>query len=213
VAQTVQREITATMQEVQSKELRLESPAELVNRLVAALILDTDAFIGQLAGDVVALEQHVLSGTRDEPEGFLESMFLLRQKLLAVQAMAEQNGAVMARAIDLTSAFLSAKDQAFLDDLKERYGRTQDLAAAQQSLLQGAIDLYQTRITTRMNVAMERLALLTAGALPVTVVASIYGMNLIVNQHTQLEALAITLTIMAVISGGMLWWAKRLGWW
>ena len=188
------------------------SPAELVHRVVAAFIFAIDLFIGELARDVAALEQRVMSGARDRPEQLLEEMFLVRQKLIAIKAMADQNGGVMARAVGL-AGFLPAADKAALEDLKERYDRTGALCDAQQSLLQGAIDLYETRTTTRMNVAMERLALLTAGALPVTIVASIYGMNLIVNQNTQLIALAITLAIMAVISAGMLWWAKRQGWW
>ena len=196
----------------QAKEDLPSSPSELVHRVVAAFIFAVDLFIGELARDVAALEQRVMSGGRDHPEELLGAMFLVRQKLIAIKAMADQNSGVMARAVGLAS-FLPAADKAALEDLKERYDRTGALCDAQQSLLQGAIDLYETRTTTRMNVAMERLALLTAGALPVTIVASIYGMNLIVNQHTQPIALAITLAIMAVISSGMLWWAKRQGWW
>ena len=79
--------------------------------------------------------------------------------------------------------------------------------------MQGIIDFYQARTTTRMNVAMERLALIAAVLLPVTAIASIYGMNLIVEERSDLFQLGLVLGIMAIVTGGMLAWSKRLGWW
>ena len=58
-----------------------------------------------------------------------------------------------------------------------------------------------------------RHKLLTAVALPVTALASIYGMNLIVNDQAQHAALAVVLILMGIVSALMLWWAKRQGWW
>jgi Mg2+ and Co2+ transporter CorA len=64
-----------------------------------------------------------------------------------------------------------------------------------------------------MNVAMERLALIAAVLLPVTAIASIYGMNLIVGDRTDIVQLALVLVVMAIVAGGMLLWSKRMGWW
>ena len=40
-------------------------------------------------------------------------------------------------------------------------------------------------MATRLTVAVERLAVLAAVTLPITAVASVYGMNVIVHQDTQ----------------------------
>jgi Mg2+ and Co2+ transporter CorA len=64
-----------------------------------------------------------------------------------------------------------------------------------------------------MNVAMERLALVTALVLPVTAVASIYGMNVIVSDRTDVWALSEALIVMAGMTAGMLAWARHQGWW
>ena len=63
------------------------------------------------------------------------------------------------------------------------------------------------------DIAMERLALLTALLLPVTAVASIYGMNIIVSEHTHLVHLVVVLVVLLVIMMLMLQWTKRQGWW
>jgi magnesium transporter len=64
-----------------------------------------------------------------------------------------------------------------------------------------------------MTVAMERLAVIAAVTLPITAIASVYGMNVIVNDHTHYVELVILLLVMAAISLTLLRWAKRQGWW
>jgi Mg2+ and Co2+ transporter CorA len=64
-----------------------------------------------------------------------------------------------------------------------------------------------------MMIAMERLAVLAAVTLPITAIASVYGMNVIVNAQTHYIQLIIVLIIMAGISGVLLRWTKKQGWW
>jgi magnesium transporter len=79
--------------------------------------------------------------------------------------------------------------------------------------LAGVIDYYQTRTGTKMMVAMERLAVLAAVTLPVTAVASIVGMNVIVNDATNVPQLIVVFALMLTISLVLLRWTKRQGWW
>jgi Mg2+ and Co2+ transporter CorA len=64
-----------------------------------------------------------------------------------------------------------------------------------------------------MTVAMERLAVIAAVTLPVTAIASVIGMNLVVNDRTQWVWLVVVLAVMLAISAQLLWWARRQGWW
>ena len=71
----------------------------------------------------------------------------------------------------------------------------------------------ETKVNTKMTVAMERLAVIAAVTLPVTALASVYGMNVIVNESTNVTQLLLVLLTMLTISGLLLTWAKRQGWW
>jgi Mg2+ and Co2+ transporter CorA len=75
------------------------------------------------------------------------------------------------------------------------------------------IELYQTKVNTKMTVAMERLAVIAAVTLPVTAIASVYGMNVIVNEQTHVSQLVVVLTVMAMISAWLLRWTHKQGWW
>jgi Mg2+ and Co2+ transporter CorA len=64
-----------------------------------------------------------------------------------------------------------------------------------------------------MTIAAERLAVIAAVTLPITALSSIYGMNVIVNEHTHLGQLAVILVVMLTMSLILLRWAKHQGWW
>jgi magnesium transporter len=109
--------------------------------------------------------------------------------------------------------FAPAEARPFMDDLMDQFARVRSLCEDEQDFLQGVVEFYQTKLTTRINVAMERLALIAALLLPVSAVSGIYGMNLIVNQQTQPRALAMVLALMLGVILAMLVWAKRHHWW
>ena len=60
-----------------------------------------------------------------------------------------------------------------------------------------------------MTLAMERLAVIAAITLPITAIASVYGMNVIANDRTHVPHLIIVVLVMAGISLWLLRWARR----
>jgi Mg2+ and Co2+ transporters len=64
-----------------------------------------------------------------------------------------------------------------------------------------------------MMIATERLAVLAAVTLPITAIASVYGMNVIVNPKTEPIQLTSSSWSWLAISLYLLRWTKRLGWW
>ena len=87
------------------------------------------------------------------------------------------------------------------------------MADGQRGYLQGVIEFYQTRTSTKMTIAAERLAVIAAVTLPITALSSVLGMNVIVSDETLVGPLALLLAIMLVMSGVLLEWTRRKGWW
>lgn len=108
---------------------------------------------------------------------------------------------------------LGTGSKSLVDDAIDQFERVRTMALTQSDYLEGVITLYQTRANTKMTIAAERLAVIAAVTLPVTVVSSVLGMNIIVNSATNFLAVAIVLTLMAALSGWLLYWCKRQGWW
>ena len=98
-------------------------------------------------------------------------------------------------------------------DLLDQYERVARISQRQLEFLMGVTEFHRARTDTKMTLAAERLAVIAAVTLPVTAVSSVVGMNVIVNASTHWVVLIILLALMLTMSGVVLRWTKRLGWW
>jgi magnesium transporter len=206
------RETSQVLRRIIEGRLRPATPFELSYWIIAAVADRQGTYLSALASKVARLEEGVRSDDDRNPIRLLEAMFLIRHELLTLRTMAGQSREVYERMSAMTR-MIPAEAPPLIGDLINRFERVTHLADGEMAYMQGVIDFYQARTSTRMNIAMERLALIAAVVLPVTAIASVYGMNLIVGQRTDVVQLAIVLAFMILVTGGMLAWTKRMGWW
>jgi Mg2+ and Co2+ transporter CorA len=207
----VMRESRHVVDRLRAGRLHVDTPFELSYALVSAVAHRQSEELGRLASKIAGLEQRVREDIGD-PIHVLEEMFLVRHELLTIRTMAAESSEVYARMSALTR-MIPQEAPPLIRDLIDRFERISHMCDGEKEFVQGVIDFYQARTTTRMNVAMERLALIAAVLLPVTAIASIYGMNIIVGERTDVPQLGLVLTVMGLVVVGMLAWSKRLGWW
>ncbi len=188
------------------------SPAELSYAIVSAVARRQGAAVRSVANRIPALELRVMKSDFQRPEELLEELFLLRHELLVARTMAAQCHDIYARLASLERV-TTEETRRFAADLAEQFERTRSVADGESQFLLGVIELYQTRVTTKMTLAMERLAVIAAITLPVTAIASVYGMNVIANDRTHVVHLVIVVLVMVAISLWLLRWARRQGWW
>ena len=206
-------EETRTVRErIEAGRFRPKSPSELSYAIGSAVARRQSAAVKSVAGRLPALEMRVMGSDFHQPEELLEELFLLRHELLISRTQAGQAHEIYGRLASL-ERFASDESRRHARDLSEQFDRVRSLADGESHFLFGVIELYQTRVTTKMTVAMERLAVIAAVTLPITAIASIYGMNVIVNGETHWGQLVMVLILMAVMSGTLLRWARRQGWW
>jgi magnesium transporter len=204
---------TATARErLDSGRFRPSSPSALAHGILGALSREIRDDIGTIASRVAELERHVMADDLRRPEELLEQMFLLRHELVTVRTMASNAHEIFERMSTVVGT-PELDDRALLSDLSDRFSRLRTIGDGERDFLAGVIDYYQTRTGTKMMVAMERLAVLAAVTLPVTAVASVIGMNVIVNEATNVPQLSAVLALMVTISLLLLRWTKRQGWW
>ena len=205
-------ETRAALQRIEAGRFCPATPAELSYAVTSAVARRQRALVGDVAEKLPGLEQHVMASQLKDPEELLERMFLIRHELITARTMAAQSHDVQAR-IGTLDRFVPEPSRALARDLAEQFDRVRSVADGEAQFLFGVIELYQTKVNTKMTVAMERLAVIAAVTLPVTAIASVYGMNVIVNERTHVSQLAVVLVAMLLISGLLLRWARRQGWW
>ena len=205
-------ETDAVLARIGSLRFLPTSPAEASYAIGSAIARRQRALIGAVAEALPELEQQVMSSQFREPEALLERLFLIRHELTTGRTMAAQSYDVYARLSSL-ERFVPDVDRGFARDLADQFDRVRSIGDGEALFLHGVIELYQTRVNTKMTVAMERLAVIAAVTLPITAIASVYGMNVIVNAHTHVVQLVVVLLVMLAMSAQLLRWARRQGWW
>jgi Mg2+ and Co2+ transporter CorA len=207
------RETNAVRRRIQEGRLHPADGFELSYAIVSALCRHQEAFVETQTRAVWDLERRVTGGHLGNPEKFLDEMFRTRHGLVVVRTMAALSREIYGRLAAIQRTCVPEEARPLLDDVVDQFSRVHAIADGQKEYLQGVIDFYRTRSDTKMTVAAERLAVIAVITLPITALSSVYGMNIIVNEHTHVAQLVGVLIVMAVMSGLLLGWAKRQGWW
>jgi magnesium transporter len=206
------RETGAVLKRIQAGRLRPASSFELSHAIVSAMTRHQEGFVAILALEVGLLEQRVMGDDDDDPERFLEELFRARHGLIAVRTMAALSREIYGR-MGMLARFVPDGGEPLVADIIDQFGRVKGMADGQTEFLQAVIEFHQARTNTKMTIAAERLAVIAAVTLPITALSSVYGMNIIANDRTDFWHLAGVLLVMATISGLLLRWARRQGWW
>jgi magnesium transporter len=206
------RDTEAVRSRIRSGRLAPATSFELSHAIISSLTRRMEHFVETLTEDVWGLEQRVMAGHLGNPERFLDQMFRARHGIITVRTMAAQAHEIYTRIVTL-SRYVPADARPLVADVVDQFDRIRNLSEQEKDYLQGVIDFYRTRTDTKMTIAAERLAVIAVVTLPVTALASVFGMNMIVNDHTTPVPLVVVLVVMTVMSGLLLVWAKRRGWW
>jgi Mg2+ and Co2+ transporter CorA len=206
------QDTSAVLARMEAGRFSPASPGHLSHAIVSSLARRLEDYVRAIARKVGALERWALEGDMTNAEEALEEMFRVRHEVLTVATVASLNSTLYAR-LGALPRFVPAHLHELAEETRNQFDILLGMCEAEEKFLQGVLDFYQSRTATKMNVAMERLALITVVLLPITAVASIYGMNVIVNTDTDFPHLVVALTVMAAVSLATLQWARRQGWW
>jgi Mg2+ and Co2+ transporter CorA len=205
-------ESRAIRAKLESGRFQPSSSAELSHALVSRMVLKMEAYVSALASEIASLERRVMKASYSDPEQVLEEMFQVRHELLTIRTMAGQSRESYARMANIRQ-FLPPEGRPYIEDISDQFDRVRSLCEQEKDFLQGVLEFFESRTNTKINIAMERLALIAAILLPITAISGILGMNVIVNQETRLAYLGVLLGVMALVTVLMLRWTKRHGWW
>ena len=146
------------LRRIEQDEIHPSSPMELSYSIVSAMARRETDLVAALAEESGRLEQQVTDEDHnDDPEVLLEELFQVGHQLLAICTMATHSAATyggMAKRI----RSISDQEKPLVADLAELFEMVVSMADGQRQFLHGVIEFYQTRTSTHLTVAAEKLA-------------------------------------------------------
>ena len=182
----------------------------------AYLMLDAvvDAYfpvIESMAERMQTLEEEVIAGP---PDGVLLRMQRLRHELLALRRavwpMREEVGALQRE----EGGLVAAETKVFLRDVYDHAIQALELVESLRETEVSLMEVYLSTQNQRLNAVMKVLTVIATVFIPLTFIASIYGMNF---EHmpelTWAYGYPFALGVMTVTAGTMVAYFRWRGWW
>ena len=158
------------------RPLPAEKPIALLYRLLDSL---TDSFfpvLAELDEQIDRVQDEMLAAPRDEQ---MHEIFTLRRRLVnlrrAVTPQRDLLGQLLSRGYELPG--LDEDAERYFRDIYDHLIRVSDLIDSYRDLLTGAMDVYLSSVSNRLNVVIQRLTVLATLALPLIVITGFFGQN------------------------------------
>lgn len=113
---------------------------------------------------------------------------------------------------------IDSKDRIYFRDVYDHFVRLHDIAESLRDLVGGVLDTYLSVVNNRMNEVMKTLTTITTLFMPISFIASFFGMNFFQPMSKTLQvwttnpAYLITMLIFLATPVGMYFWMRRRGW-
>jgi magnesium transporter len=183
---------------------------------VAYLILDSvvDAYfpvIEDVADRMETLESEALG---NPSEDVLVRLQRMRHDLLAMRRAVwpmREEMAIMQRE---ETPVITAETRVFLRDVYDHTVQALEIVESLRETAVSVMEVYLSVQNQRLNEVMKVLTVIATLFIPLTFIASIYGMNFTHMPELQWKyGYAAALGLMAVVAGGLIGYFKKRGWW
>lgn len=189
-------------------------PALALYRVVDALV---DSFFPELS-DLDDRIDELEDGVLEKPDDAqLEQVFRLKRRLVAWRKVVTPQRDLFARLMTGVVALpgMTPEAERYYRDVYDHLIRISDLLDSYRDLLTGAMDVYLSTVSNRLNEVMKRLTIVATIFMPLTWITGFFGMNFawLVRNVTGWPAfLAYGLATQAIAIGIMLVVFRRRRW-
>lgn len=110
-------------------------------------------------------------------------------------------------------SYISPGNTVYFRNIYDNMVRLNDIVGTSRDIVTGAMEAYVSIVSNRLNEIMKTLTVIATVAMPLTLIASIYGMNFKnMPELSHKFGYHIVISIMAIIAVGMLYYFKRQKW-
>jgi len=164
----------------------------------------------KLGGRTEDVEDEVLEGPEEETQGRINA---LRRDLIFMRRLTWPVRELLSQLERLESPLWSPETRPFVRDTYDHAVQVLDLVESLRDVVGGLTDLYMTSLSNRMNEVMKVLTIIGTIFIPLTFIAGIYGMNFeYMPELSVWYGYPVTMTAMAVLAGGLLYFFRQREW-
>ena len=183
-----------------------QGAAYILYRTIDRLVDYCFPILNKIVDNIEKVEDNIFS---DSMRGAIKELSDLRRDIISFRRIIWPMRAVISSLEPKTRRFTKMDLAVYFGDTVDHVDKIWDALDEYKEVVEGLNDTYDSLATNRTNDVMRMLTVIATILLPITVVASIYGMNIPLPFQRSSFSLAFVFLIMIVIIGGMLYLFRR----
>lgn len=193
------------------QSLRKQGSDYLGYRLIDLVVDQYFVVLEALGERIEKLEDAIVS---DPSKKNARALYRLKRQMLVLRKTIWPIREVVNHLLREDAKVITSYTHLYLRDVYEHAIQALDTIDTFRDMLSNMLDIYISSLTNRMNEIMKVLTIIATIFMPVTFIASIYGMNF--RNMPELNAqygYPMVLTVMACVMGSMIYFFRRKKWW
>ena len=155
------------------------------------------------------IEEEIFEGRSEE---IVRDISNVKQEIINFRKIIRPQRPVLRDLERTKQVYLAEDHELYFDDIVDASERIWDMLENYKEVVEALEETNEAVISHRLNDILRVLTAFSVVLLPLTLIASIWGMNVRVPGQGKIEAFWIVIGVMAVLLGGMLAYFRRRGW-
>ncbi len=187
-----------------------QGPGYLLYRIIDRLVDYCLPILNRISANIEQTEDNIFASRRI-PRA-IEDISILRRDVISFRRIIWPMRAVIGSLEPRIRRFTKMDLAVYFGDMIDHVDKIWDALDEYKEIIEGLNDTYDSLATNRTNEVIRMLTIIATILLPLTVVASLYGMNIPLPFQQSGYSLIFVLFIWVVIVSGMLYFFRRQRW-
>ena len=195
--------------EESQQEYFSQGPGYLLYRLIDRLVDYCLPILSKVGDNIEDAEDNVFS---DRMRGTIREISIIRHDIISFRRIIWPMRAVIGSLEPKIRRFSTMNMAVYFGDMVDHVDKIWDALDEYKEVIEGLKDTHDSLATNRTNEVVRILTVIATILLPITVVSSVWGMNITLPFERSDLALLYVVLIMLAIIGGMLYFFRRQHW-
>ncbi|HAW60276.1 MAG TPA: magnesium and cobalt transport protein CorA [Actinobacteria bacterium] len=183
----------------------------LLHNLLDNMVDDAFLLVDRMSDEIDELEDEIFeSPTQDH----VKRLFILKRQMLTIRKIAAPQREIISVLLRYELPFLGKHTYVYFQDISDHLIRIIDLVDTARDVITGAMDVYLSTTSNKLNEVMKKLTVVATIFIPLTLITGVYGMNFkyMPELYWTYGYFAVWV-LMIVFAVGMFIYFKRRQWW
>lgn len=192
------------------KRLRENGPDYLAYRLLDTIVDQYFVMLENIGEQIEKIEERIISSPTPETS---HTLYHLKRQMLSLRKAIWPVREAISHLLHANEDLIPRSTSVYLRDLYDHVAQAVDTIETFRDILAGMLDVYLSSLTIKMNEIMKVLTIIATIFIPITFIASVYGMNFAYMPELRWRyGYPAVLILMLMVTLGMLFYFKRKKW-